>query len=97
MRNANLYQIGTPLKKEYDTDGKPRFTEEQWPSIFQIQRYNILERKRMPRRIEKEKNPSVGSNYSRMAEYKIIISTGTTYKAVAVALTEGFSSVDAIR
>lgn len=51
----------------------------------------------MPRRIEKEKNPSEGSNYSRMAEYEIIISTGTTYKAVAVAPTEGFSSVDAGR
>lgn len=51
----------------------------------------------MPRRIEKEQNPSEASNYSRMAEYEIIISTGTTYKAVAVAPTEGFSSVDAGR
>jgi len=32
-----------------------------------------------------------------MAEYKIIISTGTTYKAVAIRLTEDFSSVDAGR
>ena len=53
----------------------------------------------MPRRIKKEKKkpPSVGSNCSRMSEYKIIISTRTTYKAVAIRLMEGFLSVDARR
>lgn len=55
MRNANLYQIGTPLKKEYDTDGRPDSQKSNGQVFSKYEKIQHLERKRMPEGLKKKK------------------------------------------